>query len=299
MSQTAAVSSRQELYPRGMAAERALRLGIGALSGLGVGEARKASASSRSGSGSEAATPKPSRFPITPNLTRFWTRLVSMFAGTSRQRLTTDRIKEILFTSGSSVPARHSTATSARHVEVTPDVAEARPFEERLQHAYADGGFLVLTVRPSRMRRCGSGTLRRFDLERVSFDDLLFDALREEAKELEIDWSIIEQADGADPSSQDWKNLLHLVGRAAPKITADLAAAAGASAAGASGADRPLRPDVDSGDAAGQGGARRALSRPLGAGGDGRAERHADSRSCGDSADHAGPAGQGVRRLDR
>ena len=41
MSKTAAVSSRQELYPRGMAAERALRLGIGALSGLGLGEARE------------------------------------------------------------------------------------------------------------------------------------------------------------------------------------------------------------------------------------------------------------------
>ena len=41
MSRTAAVSSRQELYPRGMPAERALRLGIGALSGLGIGEAEK------------------------------------------------------------------------------------------------------------------------------------------------------------------------------------------------------------------------------------------------------------------
>ena len=49
-----------------------------------------------------------------------------------------------------------------------------------------------------------------------------FDALREEAKELEIDWPIIEQADGTDPSSPDWKNLLHLIGRVAPKITNDL-----------------------------------------------------------------------------
>ena len=54
-------------------------------------------------------------------------------------------------------------------------MAEARQFEERLQHAYSDGGFLVLTVRPSRMRRCEDELLRRFDLERVSFDDLLFE----------------------------------------------------------------------------------------------------------------------------
>ena len=100
-------------------------------------------------------------------------------------------------------------------------MAEARSFEERLKHAYDDGGFLVLTVRPSRMRWAEAELLRRFDLERVSFDDLLFDALREEAKELEVDWSIIEQADGADPSSQDWKNLMHLIGRAGPKIALD------------------------------------------------------------------------------
>ncbi len=41
MSKQAAVSSRQEIYPRGMASERALRLGIGALSGLGVGETER------------------------------------------------------------------------------------------------------------------------------------------------------------------------------------------------------------------------------------------------------------------
>ena len=80
----------------------------------------------------------------------------------------------------------------------------------------------MLTVRPSRMRRCEDELLRRFRLERVSFDDLLFDALRKEAEELDIDWTIIEQADGADRSSQDWNNLMHLVARVAPKVTADL-----------------------------------------------------------------------------
>ena len=80
----------------------------------------------------------------------------------------------------------------------------------------------MLTVRPSRMRRCEDELLRRFRLERVSFDDLLFDALRKEAASLEIDWEIVEQADGADRSSQDWNNLMHLVARVAPKVTADL-----------------------------------------------------------------------------
>jgi hypothetical protein len=125
------------------------------------------------------------------------------------------------------MPRRRTTATSTRQVEVTPDMADARQFEERLQHAHDEGGFLVLTVRPSRMRACEANLLKRFNengraIERVSFDDLLFDFLRTEAEELHVDWSVVEQADGTDTSSQDWKNLIHLVSMAQPKIEESL-----------------------------------------------------------------------------
>ena len=70
----------------------------------------------------------------------------------------------ILVTSGSSVAVAASTATATRHVEITPRYGRGHePFEERLQHAYADGGFLVLTVQPSRMRGCEAELLRRFE----------------------------------------------------------------------------------------------------------------------------------------
>ena len=72
------------------------------------------------------------------------------------------------------------------------------------------------------MRRCEEELRRRFRLERVSFDDLLIDALLKEAASLDIDWAIVEQADAADRSSQDWHNLMHLVERVVPKVTADL-----------------------------------------------------------------------------
>jgi len=223
MSQKAAVSSRQEVYPLGMAAERALRLGIGALSGLGVGETEKGFSVEQIRERVRSRYPEAVSLPDHPELQELLDK-IGFEVRWDPQTSTYHRPnKEISFTSGSSVPRRHSTATSARHIEVTPDVAEARSFEERLKHAYGDGGFLVLTVRPSRMRWAEAELLRRFDLERVSFDDLLFDTLREEAKELEVDWSIIEQADRADPSSQDWKNLMHLIGRAGPKIAARLA----------------------------------------------------------------------------
>ena len=68
MSKTAAVSSRQELYPRGMAAERALRLGIGALSGLGLGEAEDGfTIGADAGTGTRAVIPRPSHCRIVLN----------------------------------------------------------------------------------------------------------------------------------------------------------------------------------------------------------------------------------------
>ncbi len=200
-----------------------MRLGIGALSGLGAGETEKGFSVEQIRERMRSRYPEAEPIPDHPRLQELLDKIGFEVRWNPQTTTYYRPIKESLFTSGSSVPRRHSTATSARHIEVTPDVAEARSFEERLKHAFGDGGFLVLTVRPSRMRRAEAELLRRFDLERVSFDDLLFDALREEAKELEVDWSIIEQADGADPSGQDWKNLMHLIGRAGPRIAARLA----------------------------------------------------------------------------
>jgi len=222
LSNTAAVSAKQELYPRGMAAERALRLGMGALTGLGLGDNEKGFSVNQIRSRVESRYPEAERLPDRPELDELLRR-VGLDVRWNPETTTYHRQKlPVTFTSGSSMPRRRSTATSTRQVEITPDVADARQFEERLTHAHDEGGFLVLTVRPSRMRACESELMRRFDLQKVSFDDLLFESLRTEAQELDVDWSIIEKADGADRGSQDWKNLLHLVSLAAPKIEDDL-----------------------------------------------------------------------------
>ena len=77
-------------------------------------------------------------------------------------------------------------------------------------------------MRP-RVRRAGStNLLRRFALRRVSFHSLLFDALRSEAQELDVAWQVVEQADGSITGNQDWKNLLHLVSMAQPKLEENL-----------------------------------------------------------------------------
>jgi hypothetical protein len=68
------------------------------------------------------------------------------------------------------------------------------------------------------MRVCETSLLKRFDLERVSLDEAILDELRLQARELEIDWSVIEKADATEHTNQDWKNLLHLVGLAQPRL---------------------------------------------------------------------------------
>lgn len=227
MSNSAAVSAKQELYPRGMAADRALRLGIGALTGLGLGDNEGGFSIDQIRSRVESRYPEAEQLPDRPDLDALLERVGLDVRWNPETTTYHRRESSIMFTSGSSMPRRRTTATSTRQVEVTPDMADARQFEERLQHAHDEGGFLVLTVRPSRMRACEANLLKRFNedgraTQRVSFDDLLFDFLRTEADELHVDWNVVEKADGTGAGSQDWKNLLHLVSMAQPKIEENL-----------------------------------------------------------------------------
>ena len=222
MSQHAAVSSRQEVYPRGMPAERALRLGIGALSGLGMGDTEKGFSVEQIRERVKSRYPAAEPLPDRPALDGLLHKVGLDVRWDAESKAYQRREAAVFTTSGSSIPIRHSTATSTRHVEITPDIADARAFEDRLRHAYKDGGFLVLTVRPSRMRAAEAELLRRFDLEKVSFDDLLFKSLREEAKELEVDWSYVEEADGSEPTSLAWSDIMELSRRATPKIVGNL-----------------------------------------------------------------------------
>ncbi len=223
MSDTAAVSARQELYPRGMPAERALRLGLGALTGLGLGNQGSGFGIDQIRMRVQNRYPAAGQLPDPPELDQLLERAGLDVRWDDATRTYQRRDAMGTLTSGSSIPRRHSTARDTRHLEVTPDIAAARQCEERLLHAYDEGGFLVLTVRPSRMRACEISLLRRLGeegraLHRVSFDELLFQTVREEAEQLDVDWNVVQRADASQPGNQDWKNLLHLVSLAQPHI---------------------------------------------------------------------------------
>ena len=225
MSSEAAVSSRQELYPLGMDDLRALKLGIGALSGLGLGEKNEGFTIWQVHNRVSSRYPAAISLPTDPKELELMLQKVGIdVRWEAESEVFRRREARILVTSGSSIGSRRDTATSTRHVDSSsPETVEARTTEDRLQHAYRDGGFLVLTVKPSYLRPCEHNLLHRFpELERASFDNLLIEQLRAKSKEYEFPWNDIYEADAESHNSDDWRNLLHLMSEVAPNIEAEL-----------------------------------------------------------------------------
>ncbi|MFO0263162.1 MAG: hypothetical protein ACK53V_16175, partial [Planctomycetota bacterium] len=54
--------------------------------------------------------------------------------------------------------------------EVTPDEADARQFEERLQRGIREGSFMALLVNPKYYERARQELCRRFPLELIDFE---------------------------------------------------------------------------------------------------------------------------------
>lgn len=236
-SRKAALSSRQEIYPRGMPALQALKASINAL----VGATLSPSAlQTRVRGRYPEATPLPGR----PELDRLleeagaplhWDPTAAEGAGAYRSA-----------TLGSTATAGTTTHFSRQTTLLSngggPDgtVADAAAAEERLQRSLRQGGLLVLTVDPRIARRAEAELLHRFRqpqaaqqgprgdagdalcLERLNFDALLLNALREQASAARVDWNVVLRADAADPGSRDWTNLLRLVQRTLPTLRAAL-----------------------------------------------------------------------------
>ena len=100
-----------------------------------------------------------------------------------------------------------------------PEVAEARPFEERLRYAERDGSFLALTVKPNLYERARQELTGRFATRPLDLERVFLDALRQAAGEVGADWTVVVGADAADRRSEDWRNLNHLIAsRVIPQV---------------------------------------------------------------------------------
>jgi serine/threonine protein kinase len=217
-SKVACVSSRQELYPRGMDALRALKLSLGAVSG--VDQLTEKDIAARVMSRYPDASPLPPRPALDDLLRSAGLDLhYDSGAGSYLQPRVLQASNSRNVTSGSHLLERFPTAGSSQMplVPATPSQAAARQFEGRLQNALKQGSFLQLVVTPRDYDRTAEEFSSRFPVTRIDVEEVVLDCLQATAKELGVDWKLVLATDAA-PGGSDWPRLLQLVGRARPAI---------------------------------------------------------------------------------
>ena len=216
VSKTAAVSSRHELYPRQMDATRALKLSQGALYGVPflTVDQIKARVSSRY----PEAAPLPDR-PMLDSLLHSAGFDFSWDADLRPGGCYVSRLRDSLtFTSASESYSRWPTSESLPpKLDASPESAEARQFEERLQRGIQEGTFLALLVGSKYYLRVAKELERQFEVEIFDFEGVFLDALREVASAANVDWELILKTD-ARPNEGDWDKLMLLVRRVMPLI---------------------------------------------------------------------------------
>jgi serine/threonine protein kinase len=216
-SDCAALSSTMEIYPSGMAAADALRLCLGALAGPRVltEEELRARVAGRF----PAAADLPSRPALDALLDqveadRKWGE-VDGVAGFCSPSLSDSESGTL---GGQRLP------TFSPPPEPTPDVLSARTLEEKIAHAAHTGAFLALTVAPRRADAAQAELLRRYPRSVVSLERLMLTAMREEAAARRVVWTKVLSADSAARGGADFKNLLRLAARAAPRVIEEVLA---------------------------------------------------------------------------
>jgi serine/threonine protein kinase len=226
-SRTAAISSKQELYPRGMDAARALKLSQGALAG--PREMTVAAIQQRIRSRYPEAAPLPPRDALTPLLAAAgleleWDPACGAYVSRARSVLSVTTPSSLV-TRVTTGPAGAAAVTipGVRPGFLLPEVAEARQFEERLSHAERRGAFLALVVKPNLYQVARTELAKRFRVRPIDLEKVFLDALRQAAAEVGADWTVVVNADVAAHDGSDWRNLNHLIGmQVMPKVEAAL-----------------------------------------------------------------------------
>jgi serine/threonine protein kinase len=221
-SRRAAVSSRQELYPRGMDAARAIKLSQNALYGvpfLPIEQIQERVAS---------RYPEAARLPDRPALDELLEAAGLDFDfrwnanGRGDAGYVSRNAQPFSGSSGSEPGSRVPTGSGQQTPEeITPEVADARQFEERMQRAVKEGAFLALMAHPKFYERAAEEVCRRFPVELVDLEGLFINALREVADKAGAKWEAVVNADGAR-GTEAWKKFLILVNRAMPLVEARL-----------------------------------------------------------------------------
>jgi hypothetical protein len=213
-----------EIYPRGMPANKALKLAHGALFGaseLTIAELRRRV---------EGRYPDAEPLPDRPALDQL---LDELGLELRWQPSAANGIGAFFYTEADTTGYTSSThhvrfqtrlgaAPTTPVVEVRPEIADARVFEGKLHRANTEGAFLALLTSPRQLIRAEEELLRRFDLNYQNLDEIFINAMKQQALAAGVEWKVVLQADATSKESQDWRNLSILIGRAIPLIEQQL-----------------------------------------------------------------------------
>jgi len=223
-SDHAVLSPKFEIYPRGLAAERALALAQSALACstrefLTVAEIQK-----RVTAKYPDAQPLPGRPELDRLLESVGTELRwnDKLAGGKGGYQPTYR-ESPTYESSRPLATRLSTQVTIQPgAEVTPEVADARSLEEKLRYASKQGAFLVLSVDPQWLGRARKELARRFPVSECDLDAVFLKNLKAQANRKKAKWEVVLKADAAQANSTDWRNLQRLVEAAMPEVESSL-----------------------------------------------------------------------------
>lgn len=213
-----ALSSRLELYPVGMAAERALRMGSNAL--LGPKRLTVAQLHSRIQSRFPEAQPLPQRPELDALLSQAEIPLQWHPAAETLPAGYAPPDRGSGFTRHTSTLRRRTTASTFN--DLGPEALGAQRFEETVQRALRDRRVLIVTCALNRMGAAADALVRRLGLKAVSVDRLMIKAMRDQAVAAGAAWNVVLQADRALKDSVDWRRLNALVQRAVPVVRQQL-----------------------------------------------------------------------------
>ena len=227
-SSGAAVSGRLELYPRGMRADRALRLAGGVLAGTAGGTIEPARIVERVASRYPAAERLPDH-PALLELLRAEGFELAEESGASAAEGGGEGEGEsgtVVYRLPGPVGLPSSTGTFSRISRLparttSPEAEDARRLQDRLERQRREGGLLLLLADPRHLEVAGE-KLGRLALAAESFDRLFLRHLRAAAEALRVQWEVVLRADAAPPESRDRQNLGRLVDRALPGVEREL-----------------------------------------------------------------------------
>jgi len=215
-SSVAAVSSRVELYPRGLPAARALKLAGGAVLSAALLTPEQLQERVR------ARYPESEPLPGRPALDDLLSE-----AGLELRWVPGDGARP----GGFGQPTIHIDGLSSQTVSQTtapragtsplspvPADGDAAAFDARLKRIAAAGGYLVLMTTPRHLTRVEDALRRRFGATTLSLESELLREMKEAARQAGADWRVVLEADAASPGSLDWTNLRSLFGLALPKV---------------------------------------------------------------------------------